>query len=251
MDELDSLAAMLEQTERSIRDVLMRALSKEYSEEWETVLGQDVQRKDDYLENLRRIATENEADQRNIIISKLNVLAFNDYFQIIHKHWDIMKKYFSLYSSLDELKQDMYSLNNCRNTSAHLNLEILNESGRHDLRKICEFILENFKCAGGQQTAETSGTAAEASAEKPSQPAGGTGAWHESMIGQTVTLTQTEATTTGVLRGVIAGTSHGASLSKKYLLGRGTPARMLAGKDLRIRLTRWDENAQKFNAELG
>ena len=28
-------------------------------------------------------------------------------------------------------------------------------------------------------------------------------------------------------------------------------ARMLAGKDLRIRLTRWDENAQKFNAELG
>ena len=52
-------------------------------------------------------------------------------------------------------------------------------------------------------------------------------------------------------RGVIAGTSHGASLSKKYLLGRGTPARMLAGKDLRIRLTRWDENAQKFNAELG
>lgn len=94
-------------------------------------------------------------------------------------------------------------------------------------------------------------TAAEASAEKPSQPAGGTGAWHESMIGQTVTLTQTEATTTGVLRGVIAGTSHGASLSKKYLLGRGTPARMLAGKDLRIRLTRWDENAQKFNAELG
>lgn len=91
MDELDSLAAMLEQTERSIRDVLMRALSKEYSEEWETVLGQDVQRKDDYLENLRRIATENEADQRNIIISKLNVLAFNDYFQIIHKHWDIMK----------------------------------------------------------------------------------------------------------------------------------------------------------------
>ena len=251
LDELDSLAAMLEQTERSIRDVLMRALSKEYSEEWETVLGQDVQRKDDYLENLRRIATENEADQRNIIISKLNVLAFNDYFQIIHKHWDIMKKYFSRYSSLDELKQDMYSLNNCRNTSAHLNLEILNESGRHDLRKICEFILENFKCAGGQQTAETSGTAAEASAEKPSQPAGGTGAWHESMIGQTVTLTQTEATTTGVLRGVIAGTSHGASLSKKYLLGRGTPARMLAGKDLRIRLTRWDENAQKFNAELG
>ena len=65
------------------------------------------------------------------------MLAFNDYFQIIHKHWDIMKKYFSLYSSLDELKQDMYSLNNCRNTSAHLNLEILNESGRHDLRKIC------------------------------------------------------------------------------------------------------------------
>ncbi len=57
MDELDSLAAMLEQTERSIRDVLMRALSKEYSEEWETVLGQDMQRKDDYLENLRRIAT--------------------------------------------------------------------------------------------------------------------------------------------------------------------------------------------------
>ena len=250
LDELDSLAAMLEQTERSIRDVLMGALSKEYPEEWEAVLGQDVQRKDDYLENLRRIATENEADQRNIIISKLNVLAFNDYFQIIRKHWNIMKKYFSLYSSLDELKQDMYSLNNCRNTSAHLNLEILNESGRHDLRKICEFILENFKCAGGQQTAEASGTAAEASVHNPSQPAGGTGAWHESMIGQTVTLTQTEATTTGVLRGVIAGTSHGASLSKKYLLGRGTPARMLVGKDLKIRLTRWDENAQKFNAEL-
>lgn len=143
-DDLHSLAGLLEKTEREIRRILCSALSEKYPGSWEEIVNQDIPKKDDYLDNLRRLAAQNDSAARKLTISKLNVLAFVDYYKIIMKHWDIMAKYFSLYKSQAALKSDMYVLNMSRNTSAHLNLEILNEPGRRGLREICEFILENI-----------------------------------------------------------------------------------------------------------
>ena len=68
-------------------------------------------------------------------------------------------------------------------------------------------------------------------------------------VGQTVNLTNLEITSKGVLRGTIAGSNVGASLSKKYLMDNCINARQYLGRNIVVKLVRWDENGQKFNAE--
>lgn len=69
-------------------------------------------------------------------------------------------------------------------------------------------------------------------------------------VGQTVELGDLEVTSKGVLRGTIVGSSVGASLSKKYLQEMGISPRQYLGKTIKVKLVRWDENGQKFNAEF-
>lgn len=71
----------------------------------------------------------------------------------------------------------------------------------------------------------------------------------EYVIGQVVELGDLEVTTKGVLRGTIVGSSVGASLSKKHLSHVGVYPRQYIGKTIKVKLVRWDENGQKFNAE--
>lgn len=68
-------------------------------------------------------------------------------------------------------------------------------------------------------------------------------------IGQVVELGNLEVTTKGVLRGIIVGSDVGASLSKKHLQDVGIYPRQYIGKTVKVKLVRWDENGQKFNAE--
>lgn len=81
-----------------------------------------------------------------------------------------------------------------------------------------------------------------AAAKKQSSPV-------EYVIGQVVELGDLEVTTRGVLRGIIVGSSVGASLSKKHLQDVGIYPRQYIGKNVKVKLVRWDENGQKFNAE--
>ena len=69
------------------------------------------------------------------------------------------------------------------------------------------------------------------------------------IIGQVVELGDLEVTTKGVLRGTIVGSTVGASLSKKHLSDVGVYPRKYVGKTIKVKLIRWDENGQKFNAE--
>lgn len=71
----------------------------------------------------------------------------------------------------------------------------------------------------------------------------------EYVIGQIVELGDLEVTTKGVLRGTIVGSTVGASLSKKHLSDVGVYPRQYLGKFVKVKLVRWDENGQKFNAE--
>lgn len=233
-DELNSLAGLLERTERDIRQVLQETISAEYPDTWEEVIDQDVPKKDDYLDKLREVAVQNDAAARNLSVSKLNVLAFMDYYKIIRNHWDIVKRYFSLYDTLYELKADLETLNTSRNTSAHLNLEILNDRGRRGLRGICTFLLENIETGrNGEPVPDKDG-------QKPGE---------DEVIGKTVELTNLELTSTGVLRGVIAESTMWATLSKKHLKEKGIYAREHVGRSVKVRIIRWDNNAQKYNAE--
>lgn len=73
---------------------------------------------------------------------------------------------------------------------------------------------------------------------------------HGFSIGQIVELENLEVTSKGVLRGTIVGSAVGASLSKKHLSDVGIYPRQYLGKRISVKLVRWDENGQKYNAEL-
>lgn len=68
-------------------------------------------------------------------------------------------------------------------------------------------------------------------------------------IGQIVELENLEVTSKGVLRGTIVDSAVGASLSKKHLSDVGIYPRQYLGKKISVKLVRWDENGQKYNAE--
>lgn len=68
-------------------------------------------------------------------------------------------------------------------------------------------------------------------------------------IGQIVELENLEVTSKGVLRGTIVDSAVGASLSKKHLSDIGIYPRQYLGKKISVKLVRWDENGQKYNAE--
>ena len=124
----------------------------------------------------------------------------------------------------------------CRNTSAHLNLEILNDRGRRGLREICEFILKNIEIErSGLVMSFLSGDGVQTDVRD--------------CIGEIVELTKLELTSSGVLRGIIAGTTAWASLSKKHLKEKGVYARKYIGRTVKVKIVRWDNNAQKYNAE--
>lgn len=236
-NELNSLAGLLEKTERAIRSILQEAISAKYPDTWEEVINQDVPKKDDYLNKLRELAVQNDAAARNLTVSKLNVLAFMDYYKIIRNHWDVVSKYFTLYDSLNDLKDDMMTLNTSRNTSAHLNLEILDDKGRRGLREICGFILKNIETEERDQIRYAVSQRGDARIEV------------KEWVGKIVELTKLELASSGVLRGVIAGSTVEASLSKKHLKLKGIYAREYVGRTVKVRIVRWDDNAQKYNAE--
>lgn len=236
-DETDNLARILEKTERSVRKAISTALSKQYPESWEEVLRDDIPKKDDYLENLRLMVMKNDSGAGSLAISKLNVLAFNDYYRIIRKHWDIMSGYFSLYQSQDQLKQAMNLFNESRNTSAHLNLEILNGNYRQELREECDKLIHSIALHDQLQKGADMEEAAMTDE-------------FQQLIGRTVMLQRVEATKRGAVRGIIQGTEYGVSLSPNYLKENGISIPQLLHSPVRVKITRWDTNANKFNAEL-
>ncbi|GEM_PF-1253805 len=238
VDEVSALEGIVNTTERKVRFAIKKAMSEAYPDNWVELINQEAPNKDGYLDNLRTVALRNHYQERNMTISKLNVIAFHEYKGIIVKYWNIMEKYFSLYNSLDELKSDFDFLNGCRNTSHHLNIELLESDERDVLRTVCERVMKNI---AAWNTPEAS----------VHEVAGPYEAMGEFAVGQIVFMTGYSKGPTGGLRGSITGSNVGVTMSKKYLQSIGrTPSSFAGQGDIKVKLTRWDNNAQKFNAEL-
>lgn len=166
VNETRTLAGLLERTERRLRTVIAQAMASAYPDEWVDLIDAVNPKKDDYLSHLRNMAAKNDAQARNISVSKLNVLAFNDYYSIISKYWDIMQPYFARYETKEELKEDMKVLNDTRNASAHLNLEVLNISNRRSVEDICKTILECTGDGGADSSADSKAVPASSAAPR-------------------------------------------------------------------------------------
>ena len=240
-ERTENLAGLLEKTEQTLRQILSAALRRNFPDSWNQVLAEDVKTKEDYLERLRLMALQNDVSDPNAV-SKLNVLSFRDYFKIIRNHWDIMAPYFTRYDSLTSLRKVLDELADFRNASAHLNLDILNNENRRLLESNCAALLESIALAG--------------SPEQPARPPApaGTPAKPVSkcqlLVGKTVSIRNIQITNRGGLRGTIAQSEYDVTISPKHLAERRVLPETYRGKNLQVRVTGWDENAQVFNGAL-
>ena len=212
-----------------------------------------------FFQNLRRTAMNNNADVRNVKYTKLDVLAFDEYWGIMRHYWDIFGGYFKG-ASVEKLQRDFRTLRDCRNTSAHLNIDVFNETNLDNMKHICERILsytdpshkpDAMPPATKSHTATAKGKSSGHAAAGASPYAGTEPPDTVGMIGKRYQLVDLSVTSTKGLRGTLAGTRYPASLSKKYLSAHSQTAAILSGaSNIQVKPVKWDTNAGIFNIEL-
>lgn len=255
------LASLLSKTELAVRAFIERVLSKESPEGWSKMVDAACPNPDKarFFHNLRRTAMHNNADERNVKYTKLDVLAFDEYWNIMRHYWDIFGGYFKG-ASVEKLQRDFHTLRDCRNTSAHLNIDVFNETNLDNMKHICERILLYTDPSHKPDiTTDTkSHTATAKDKEKPmaagaqKSPYAGTEPPDTAgMIGKRYQLVDLSVTSTKGLRGTLAGTRYQASLSKKYLSAHSQTAAILSSaSNIQVKPVKWDAHAGIFNIEL-
>lgn len=251
VDKLDHLSKALIHAEKLVRKVIEKELRLLFSDAWEEEVNRYAQQKDAYLETLQVKVLRNDFSGS---ISKLNVISFNEYYRIISDHWQVFSKYFTMYPSKDDLRSAMSLLNESRNFSAHLNLEVYNEENRLKLQAACNIFISCLE-NDPQNAAAPATTAPAPAAVPPARPtrpaptgATPTEAQIAALLGTTVTFScQAIKPQNKNLRGVIKENGFPAGISNKALalFDLGRPARV--NDELTAVVERWDYNAGMFN----
>ena len=138
-DALSNLAGLLIKAEKLVRSVIEKEMRAAYADTWETIVNRYACKKNYYLVSLQVKVLQN--DFTGSSISKLNVISFKEYYYIINDHWNLFSKYFTGYSSKNELFSAMSMLSESRNDSAHLNLAVYNADSRRKLKEACSFFI--------------------------------------------------------------------------------------------------------------
>lgn len=142
-DQQRGAAEYLEVTERALRIFIAAKLQLRYGTSWKSAAEDTLPNKMKlkFLENLQRSATLNGYSGD---ISILDVMAFDNYGAIIEKNWgELFEECFAPFESPDtprltKLLQELEFLRNCRNTSAHCNIKILNPQHLAHLKDVCD-----------------------------------------------------------------------------------------------------------------
>ena len=140
-EDLGNLSHLLEKTETRIREIIAKKMSEKYGENWEANLKYtDVYNvKEKFYADLAAQVMMNGYTGE---FSKLNVLSFDNYFEIMDNDWELFSGYFEgSFGSREELREKMNLLNNSRNNRAHGNLHILDPASRKKVRRTCEAII--------------------------------------------------------------------------------------------------------------
>lgn len=103
------------------------------------------------------------------------------------------------------------------------------------------------RCTVGKQLTQTLWPPAQPVVQN--QPAGND---KDQLIGQTVNMTDIEATSRRGIRGIIEGTNHGVTVSPRHLADKNLDPQDFVGKTIQVKVLEWNDNpnAQKFVAEI-
>ena len=146
-DRQNSVADYLELTERALRVFLADGLKKRYGDKWKTAVetALPLTNKQSYLDRLQDVAALNGYTGD---LSMLDVLSFTDYMNIIRANWTgLFERCFTSYNtaatrSITALGQAMNYLRDCRNTSAHGSIKVLNSQQLSKLQETCDKLNE-------------------------------------------------------------------------------------------------------------
>ncbi len=231
------IGALLNHTELEVRQVILRVMKERFPTSYERELESFARSKDGYLESLRNTALRNDAAERNISYTKLDVMAFHDYANIIKRHWADMREYFPSYSNVSALETDFISLRDGRNCYAHNNSNILNVPSLKKLQGICEKVCRDI--AGETQGEEVSvSETPEASAQ--------TAAGAESLLNQKVIFCCRRQAVNGNYQGIIKGTEYQATLGKQSS-AKFTDA---VGTEMEVTVVQWNSGQNRFRVEV-
>ena len=143
--DLNSLEGLLRNVEIEIRNLILNVFTKVYPENWKYEIEKICPQKVGFYNSLRQTAADNEAEIRGLFFSMLDVLSFKEYKMILEK--PEFNNYLSVLIKDKDFNDDMTMLYDCRNSSDHRNLRVLNKENRDRLRTTCERVLDNIKYA--------------------------------------------------------------------------------------------------------
>lgn len=240
-DELDGLIKLLNQTELTIRKVILDRLKT--LPDWETKLENYIPAKKIYFrDNLESFAAANDASLRNLTFTGLDVMSFSDYAFIICDQWTLMSSYFGSFTTRTDLRDEFRFLKDARDCSAHNNAEVLNERSCARLRELCTRLMKDMEAGEQLERDRLRAQKAAAWAALPYPPL----AEQTDLPGKTVTFRCQELSENGGLRGVLSDGGFGAGFSKKKLENRGAASDAYVGTDFSAVVISWDANERLF-----
>jgi hypothetical protein len=169
-----------------------------------------------------------------------------EYYYIICDHWDLLQPYFTIYRSMKELEKDMSFLHTCRNSSAHLNLEILNPERRHSLRQSCDRLLKSIQ-------AGVDGRSLAPSNIRASIPTSSTVVDTEKnqWLNKQTNLIQPRRTTQKTVRGLIEGTMLKVTVPAENIVEAGLSDVELASRSvIPVIIIKWDDVNETYIGNL-
>lgn len=214
--DLTNLSNLLIKAEKLIREIIEKEMRLAFPDTWEDKVNSYAGQKDYYLATLQIRALKNDFSTGSI--SKLNVISFKEYYEILEDYWDLFKHYFSVYLRKEDLYADMAFLNASRNDSAHINLIVYNGDNRKKLRVTCEKFISCL--------------------EKPSS---------SDPEEKVITFCCQAIKSRGNLRGIIKESGDPAGISPSNLAAFGFASKPQVGDEFAAVIVRWDDHAKVYN----
>lgn len=90
--DLSNLSGLLIKAEKLIREIIEKEMRTVFPDTWKDIINGYAGKKDYYLETLQLKALQNDFSSSSI--SKLNVISFKEYYNIINDYWGIFSNFF-------------------------------------------------------------------------------------------------------------------------------------------------------------
>lgn len=147
---------LLENVELTVREVIKQCLKDQYGNEWSDHVDDNIpmdynsgtKKKDSYYVHLKDFATRNHAGERGIEYSKLDVLAFFEYYSFfIRRNWNLYRNFFPDYADKQALGTDFSTLTDLRNPFAHHTARIFTREEVEKGQELCRKLLKGMEDA--------------------------------------------------------------------------------------------------------